>query len=55
MVILNFLSLNEIENKIKKRLKRKIASELMHLVMKIVWFIQHMCQIKNSRIAWICC
>ena len=36
-------------------LKRRIVSALMCLVMKMVWFIQSMYQIKNLKIVWTYC
>ena len=42
-------------NKFLVKLKRKIASTLMCLIMKMVWFIQSMYRMENLSIAWIYC
>ena len=39
--------------KILARLKREIIFSLMCFVIKIIWFILCMCQIKNLKTVWI--
>ena len=44
-----------VSNRIMVKLKRRIVSALMCLVMRMIRLIQSMYWLKNSNIAWICC